>query len=201
MLAPIDVSLSHYLKGGRYYAEDFHCSSVCNCHVSWIGSRNPCAQAHDGGLRRGPAGDCEMPLRYGSRCRANNLREGAMVPLHGTCLLEVRAPVGRRESGGLILSHWPSTPVTSQYSPLKLFTPRARRSCQLGDDGWRGSARFLKSVPSRWVNCGLLSLAEIPTCCRHCLTPRMSAPRKGHTRSPAWARPTSPHFPDKNVIF
>ena len=126
MLAPIDVSLSHYLKGGRYYAEDFHCSSVCNCHVSWIGSRNPCAQAHDGGLRRGPAGDCEMPLRYGSRCRPNNLREGAMVPLHGTCLLEVRAPVGRQDSGGLILSHWPSTPVTSQYSPLRLFTPRAR---------------------------------------------------------------------------
>ena len=109
-----------------------HCSSVCNCHVSWIGSCNPCAQAHDGGLRGGPAGDCEMPLWYGSRCRANNLREGAMVPLHGTCLLEVRAPVGRQDSGGLILSHWHSTPVTSQYSPLKLFTPRARRSCHLG---------------------------------------------------------------------
>ena len=105
---------------------------MSNCHVSWIGSRNPCAQAHDGGLRRGPAGDCEMPLWYGSRCRPNNLREGAMVPLHGTCLLEVRAPVGRQDSGGLILSYWPSTPVTSQYSPLRLFTPRARRSCQLG---------------------------------------------------------------------
>ena len=99
---------------------------MSNCHVSWIGSRNPCAQAHDGGLRGGPAGDCEMPLRYGSRCRANNLREGAMVPLHGTCLLEVRALIGRQDSGGLILSHWPSTPVTSQYSPLRLFTPRAK---------------------------------------------------------------------------
>jgi hypothetical protein len=31
-----------------------------------------------------------------------------MVPLHGTCLLEVRAAsLGRQDSGGLILSHLP----------------------------------------------------------------------------------------------
>jgi hypothetical protein len=30
-----------------------------------------------------------MPLRYGSRCRPRNLREGTMVPLLCTCLLEV----------------------------------------------------------------------------------------------------------------
>jgi hypothetical protein len=59
-----------------------------------------------------------MPLRYGSRCRPNNLREGAMVPLHGACLLEVRAAsLGRQDSGGLILSHLPSAPVASRYSP------------------------------------------------------------------------------------
>jgi hypothetical protein len=41
-----------------------------------------------------------------------------MVPLHGTCLLEVRAPSsGRQDSGGLILSHLPSAPVASRYSP------------------------------------------------------------------------------------
>ena len=31
-----------------------------------------------------------MPLRYGSRCRPNNLREGAMVPLLRTFLREAR---------------------------------------------------------------------------------------------------------------
>ena len=40
-----------------------------------------------------------------------------MVPLHGTCLLEVRAAsLGRQDSGGLILSHLPSAPVASRYS-------------------------------------------------------------------------------------
>jgi hypothetical protein len=41
-----------------------------------------------------------------------------MVPLHGACLLEVRAAsLGRQDSGGLILSHLPSAPVASRYSP------------------------------------------------------------------------------------
>jgi hypothetical protein len=148
MLAPIEF---HCLttQGGRNYAEDFRCSAVCNCHVCWIGSRDPCAQTHDGGLRRGPAGDCEMPLRYRSRCRPNNLREGAMVPLHGTRLLEVRAAsLGRQDSGGLILSHLPSAPVASRYTPqsaapwrgLTYFVPFG--GCTAGPDllpGWPGT--------------------------------------------------------------
>ena len=31
-----------------------------------------------------------MPLRYGGRCRPNNLREGAMVPLLRTFLREIK---------------------------------------------------------------------------------------------------------------
>ena len=70
-----------------------------------------------------------------------------MVPLHGTCLLEVRAAsLGRQDSGGLILSHLPSAPVASRYSPQSAATAR------------EGARDFCKSV----LSCGLLPLAEIP---------------------------------------
>jgi hypothetical protein len=42
------------------------------------------------GCAEGSAGECEVRLRHGSRWRPNNLREGAMVPLLCTYLLEVR---------------------------------------------------------------------------------------------------------------
>jgi hypothetical protein len=74
-----------------------------------------------------------------------------MVPLHGTCLLEVRAAsLGRQDSGGLILSHLLSAPVASRYSPQSAATAREE------------ARDFCKSVLSRRVNCGLLPLAEIP---------------------------------------
>jgi len=47
-----------------------------------------------------------MPLRYGGRCRPNNLREGAMVPLLRTFLREIKPRLAPTENpGGLFLRH------------------------------------------------------------------------------------------------
>jgi hypothetical protein len=92
---------------------------------SWLvyAGRGPQPYIMQVGSRHRLGGRNRQWARQGSRCRPNNLREGAMVPLHGTCLLEVRAAsLGRQDSGGLIY-----------------FAE--------GDDGSRGSARFLKICP------------------------------------------------------
>jgi len=104
-------------QGGRKHVEDFSCRAMCHDHVRRIGSRDPYPQAHDGRLRRGPAGDCEMPLRHRLRCRQSNLREGGMVPLLCTCLREVR----------------PKFRPPELWRPFSLSLFRAQKTRQLGE--------------------------------------------------------------------
>ena len=93
-----------------------------------------------------PAGDCEMSLRYGSRCSPNNLRQGPMVPLHGAFLREVRPKLGPPEMAAPSLKlKGATTTATSQSDPPCLVARIMRKLSPK-----RRSALAWNAAQARW---------------------------------------------------